>query len=204
MRSEREQGQCQLQAQQVGAGAGGGGGASRWLGACGARPTSKELEGTGVPGGAGKGSWGQVCASLCPQELLRSLHGEKQGLEQAATDLQLTVSGLERELEALRERERLLVAFPDLHRPAETQVQSKGPGMVHGAPRDPGRQALGAEGWGVGLQLPSLWRQAHGSPEVKQLPRATQAWLPESNAYSSPRVTCRPRSMPPALPRAPV
>lgn len=67
------------------------------------------------------------------QELLQSLNGEKQGLEQAATDLQLTISGLEQELEALRERERLLVAFPDLHSPAETQVQSKGPGMGHRA-----------------------------------------------------------------------
>ncbi|XP_023601790.1 coiled-coil domain-containing protein 157 isoform X3 [Myotis lucifugus] len=60
------------------------------------------------------------------EELLQSLNGEKQGLEQAATDLQLTISGLERELEALRERERLLVTFPDLHRPAETQIQSSG------------------------------------------------------------------------------
>ncbi|XP_008140660.3 coiled-coil domain-containing protein 157 isoform X1 [Eptesicus fuscus] len=66
------------------------------------------------------------CQLQAQQELLQSLHGEKQGLEQAATDLRLTVAGLERELEALRERERLLVAFPDLHRPAETQIQSSG------------------------------------------------------------------------------
>lgn len=79
---------------------------------------------------------------LC-QELLQSLHREKQGLEQAATDLQRTLSGLERELEALRERERLLVAFPDLHRPAETQVQSEGPGVARGARWDPGRQDPG-------------------------------------------------------------
>lgn len=77
------------------------------------------------------------------QELLQSLNGEKQGLEQAATDLQLTISGLERELEALRERERLLVAFPDLHRPVETQIQSKGPGMVHRARWDPGQRDTG-------------------------------------------------------------
>nr|KAF6282077.1 coiled-coil domain containing 157 [Myotis myotis] len=66
------------------------------------------------------------CQLQAQQELLQSLNGEKQGLEQAATDLQLTISGLERELEALRERERLLVAFPDLHRPVETQIQSSG------------------------------------------------------------------------------
>ena len=30
----------------------------------------------------------------------------------------------------LRERERLLVAFPDLHRPAEAQIQSRDPGLV--------------------------------------------------------------------------
>lgn len=90
------------------------------------------------------------------QELLQSLHGEKQGLEQAATDLRLTVAGLERELEALRERERLLVAFPDLHRPAETQIQSKGPGMV------PGHAGPRAAGPG-GLRLPSWCRRGHGS-----------------------------------------
>uniref|UniRef100_A0A9L0RUA3 Coiled-coil domain containing 157 n=1 Tax=Equus caballus TaxID=9796 RepID=A0A9L0RUA3_HORSE len=61
-----------------------------------------------------------------PQELLQSLQQEKQGLEQAVTDLQLTISELERELVELRERERLLVAFPDLHRPVEAQIQSSG------------------------------------------------------------------------------
>ncbi|XP_044234926.1 coiled-coil domain-containing protein 157 [Ursus arctos] len=59
---------------------------------------------------------------LAQQELLQSLQREKQGLEQATTDLQLTISELERELVELRERERLLVAFPDLHRPIEAQI----------------------------------------------------------------------------------
>lgn len=69
--------------------------------------------------------------SLSPsQELLQSLQGEKQGLEQATTDLRLTISELEMELVELKERERLLVTFPDLHRPVETQIQSKGPGLV--------------------------------------------------------------------------
>ncbi|XP_036908397.1 coiled-coil domain-containing protein 157 isoform X4 [Sturnira hondurensis] len=66
------------------------------------------------------------CQLQAQQELLQSLQGEKQGLEQVVTDLQLTVSELERELVELRERERLLVAFPDLHRPAEAQIQSSG------------------------------------------------------------------------------
>lgn len=66
------------------------------------------------------------CQLLAQQELLQSLQQEKQGLEQAVTDLQLTVSELERELVELRERERLLVAFPDLHRPVEAQIQSSG------------------------------------------------------------------------------
>ncbi|XP_025841766.1 coiled-coil domain-containing protein 157 isoform X2 [Vulpes vulpes] len=60
------------------------------------------------------------------EELLQSLQQEKQGLEQATTDLQLTISELERELVELRERERLLVAFPDLHRPIEAQIPSSG------------------------------------------------------------------------------
>ncbi|KAF3820819.1 coiled-coil domain-containing protein 157 [Mirounga leonina] len=63
---------------------------------------------------------------LAQQELLQSLQREKQGLEQATTDLRLTISELERELVELRERERLLVAFPDLHRPIEAQIPSSG------------------------------------------------------------------------------
>ncbi|KAF6080699.1 coiled-coil domain containing 157 [Phyllostomus discolor] len=66
------------------------------------------------------------CQLQAQQELLQSLQGEKQGLEQVVTDLQLTVSELERELVELREQERLLVAFPDLHRPVEAQIQSSG------------------------------------------------------------------------------
>ncbi|XP_012586258.1 PREDICTED: coiled-coil domain-containing protein 157 [Condylura cristata] len=66
------------------------------------------------------------CQLRAQQELLQSLQQEKQGLEQATTDLQLTISELDRELVELRERERLLVAFPDLHRPTEAQIQSSG------------------------------------------------------------------------------
>lgn len=63
---------------------------------------------------------------LAQQELLQSLQREKQGLEQATTDLQLTISEMEREVVELRERERLLVAFPDLHIPIEAQIPSSG------------------------------------------------------------------------------
>nr|KAF6464334.1 coiled-coil domain containing 157 [Rousettus aegyptiacus] len=66
------------------------------------------------------------CQLRAQQELLQSLQGEKQGLEQATRDLQLTISELELELVELKEQERLLVAFPDLHRPVEAQIQSSG------------------------------------------------------------------------------
>ncbi|XP_059131576.1 coiled-coil domain-containing protein 157 isoform X1 [Peromyscus eremicus] len=64
------------------------------------------------------------CQLQAQQEQLRSLQQEKQDLEQLTTDLELTVSELRRELEELKERERLLVAFPDLHQPAEAQPHS--------------------------------------------------------------------------------
>ncbi|XP_008569578.1 PREDICTED: coiled-coil domain-containing protein 157 isoform X2 [Galeopterus variegatus] len=70
------------------------------------------------------------CQLQAQQELLQSLQWEKQGLEHTTTDLRLTISELEQELVELRERERLLVAFPDLHRPSEHQIQSRSPGMV--------------------------------------------------------------------------
>nr|KAF6403141.1 coiled-coil domain containing 157 [Molossus molossus] len=57
------------------------------------------------------------------EEQLKSVQSER---EQAMTDLQLTISELGQELMELRERERLLVAFPDLHRPVEAQIQSSG------------------------------------------------------------------------------
>ncbi|XP_057382304.1 coiled-coil domain-containing protein 157 isoform X2 [Balaenoptera acutorostrata] len=131
VQSEREQGQCQLRAQQVRAGRVRGqgrhfpfsAGTSSQLSTCGPAPCLGS-DGDGVsPGG-----WELVLSSEppLPQELLQSLQREKQGLEQATADLQLTISELERELVELRERERLLVAFPDLHRPVEAQIQSSG------------------------------------------------------------------------------
>ncbi|XP_051829069.1 coiled-coil domain-containing protein 157-like [Antechinus flavipes] len=60
------------------------------------------------------------------QELLQSLQQEKQGLERTAEELQVTVSKLDQAVQELKERERLLVAFPDLHVPSEAQFESSG------------------------------------------------------------------------------
>ncbi|XP_049644749.1 coiled-coil domain-containing protein 157 [Suncus etruscus] len=70
------------------------------------------------------------CQLQAQQELLQSLQWEKQELELTTTDLRLTISDLERELAERGERERLLVAFPDLHKPSEAQIQSRGSGLV--------------------------------------------------------------------------
>ncbi|XP_004843495.1 coiled-coil domain-containing protein 157 isoform X1 [Heterocephalus glaber] len=66
------------------------------------------------------------CQLQAHQELLQGLQREKQDLEQETTDLRLTVLDLQREMAELKEQERLLVAFPDLHRPVEAQIQSSG------------------------------------------------------------------------------
>lgn len=91
-------------------------------------------------GGWLQGSWELHCGPDLSfpayQELLQSLQWEKQELELTTTDLRLTISDLERELAERGERERLLVAFPDLHKPSEAQIQSRGSGLVEGALRD--------------------------------------------------------------------
>ncbi|KAK2121369.1 hypothetical protein P7K49_002755 [Saguinus oedipus] len=128
LQSEREQGQCQLRAQQVRVGvfpfareASGQLSADRPVSCLGGRD--------GAPGVLGA-MWLTQEPGLkppLPQELLQSLQREKQGLEQVTTDLRLTILELERELVELRERERLLVAFPDLHQPTETQIHGPVP-----------------------------------------------------------------------------
>ncbi|XP_044541423.1 coiled-coil domain-containing protein 157-like [Gracilinanus agilis] len=60
------------------------------------------------------------------QELLQSLQQEKQAMEQATEELQMTVYKLDKSILELKERERLLVAFPDLHVPSEAQFESSG------------------------------------------------------------------------------
>ncbi|KAF4792755.1 coiled-coil domain containing 157 [Turdus rufiventris] len=60
------------------------------------------------------------------QELLDTLQQEKLALEQSILELQANTSRLEEQAQELRERERLLVFFPDLHVPAEMQFESSG------------------------------------------------------------------------------
>lgn len=60
------------------------------------------------------------------QELLDTLQQEKLALEQSILELQANTSRLEEQAQELRERERLLVLFPDLHVPTEMQFESEG------------------------------------------------------------------------------
>ncbi|XP_043831668.1 coiled-coil domain-containing protein 157 isoform X1 [Dromiciops gliroides] len=60
------------------------------------------------------------------QELLQSLQQEKQDLERVTEDLQVTICKLNKSIQELKERERLLVAFPDLHVPSQAQFESSG------------------------------------------------------------------------------
>ncbi|KFQ78327.1 Coiled-coil domain-containing protein 157, partial [Phaethon lepturus] len=60
------------------------------------------------------------------QELLDKLQQEKLNLEQSVSELQVNISRLEEQAQELKERERLLVFFPELHIPAETQFESTG------------------------------------------------------------------------------
>ncbi|KFQ49046.1 Coiled-coil domain-containing protein 157, partial [Pelecanus crispus] len=60
------------------------------------------------------------------QELLDALQREKLSLEQSVSELQANVSKLEEQARELKERERLLVFFPELHVPTEIQFESTG------------------------------------------------------------------------------
>ncbi|XP_041276222.1 coiled-coil domain-containing protein 157-like [Onychostruthus taczanowskii] len=60
------------------------------------------------------------------QELLDTLQQEKLALEQSILELQANTSRLQEQAQELRERERLLVFFPDLHTPTETPFESSG------------------------------------------------------------------------------
>uniref|UniRef100_A0A8C0U4F7 Coiled-coil domain containing 157 n=1 Tax=Cyanistes caeruleus TaxID=156563 RepID=A0A8C0U4F7_CYACU len=61
-----------------------------------------------------------------PCELLDTLQQEKLALEQSILELQANTSQLQEQAQELRERERLLVFFPDLHIPTEMQFESSG------------------------------------------------------------------------------
>ncbi|KAL8180534.1 UNVERIFIED_CONTAM: hypothetical protein K2H54_027088 [Gekko kuhli] len=60
------------------------------------------------------------------QELLERTQQEKQSMEQSISELQKAISKLGEMNQELKERERLLVSFPDLHLPVETQFESTG------------------------------------------------------------------------------
>lgn len=88
------------------------------------------------------------------QELLDSLQQEKLALEQSILELQANTSRLEEQAQELRERERLLVFFPDLHIPTESQFESKG--------ADGSTVGLGFVPWGLqSSQEPQTLRFPH-------------------------------------------
>ncbi|XP_040463086.1 coiled-coil domain-containing protein 157 isoform X2 [Falco naumanni] len=60
------------------------------------------------------------------QELLDVLRREKLNLEQSVSELQAKVSRLEEQTRGMQERERPLMFFPELHVPAEAQIESTG------------------------------------------------------------------------------
>ncbi|OXB65889.1 hypothetical protein ASZ78_008583 [Callipepla squamata] len=60
------------------------------------------------------------------QELLDTVQREKLSLEQSISELQENISRLEEQAKELKEREKLLVFFPELHIPVETQFESTG------------------------------------------------------------------------------
>ncbi|KFP19371.1 Coiled-coil domain-containing protein 157, partial [Egretta garzetta] len=60
------------------------------------------------------------------QEVLDALQQEKLSLERSVSELQANVSKLEEQARELKEREKLLVFFPELHVPTETQFESTG------------------------------------------------------------------------------
>ncbi|XP_078194201.1 coiled-coil domain-containing protein 157 isoform X3 [Callithrix jacchus] len=111
------------------------------------------------------------------RELLQSLQREKQGLEQVTTDLRLTILELERELVELREQERLLVAFPDLHQPTKTQIHGGERAASINAVQNPGS---GPAGWPqadpTGPALVPFQQGNPGnntaSPDPEHIPRA--------------------------------
>uniref|UniRef100_A0A8B9VIZ3 Uncharacterized protein n=1 Tax=Anas zonorhyncha TaxID=75864 RepID=A0A8B9VIZ3_9AVES len=71
-------------------------------------------------------SLGEAEGDRARLELLDTLQQEKQSLEQSVSKLREDVSRLEEQAQELKEREKLLVFFPELHVPVETQFESTG------------------------------------------------------------------------------
>ncbi|XP_078410363.1 uncharacterized protein LOC144687757 [Cetorhinus maximus] len=59
-------------------------------------------------------------------QLTKQLQQEKHGLEKSMTELKKNLSQLESQVQEYKEQRRLLVAFPDLNMPPETQCESTG------------------------------------------------------------------------------
>ncbi|KAL7986724.1 hypothetical protein Chor_013007 [Crotalus horridus] len=64
-----------------------------------------------------------TCTALSTQKLTEKLKQEKQSLEQSSSELQRTISELGELIHEMKEKEKLLVFFPDLHLPVETQFE---------------------------------------------------------------------------------
>ncbi|XP_069070727.1 coiled-coil domain-containing protein 157 isoform X2 [Pleurodeles waltl] len=60
------------------------------------------------------------------KEMIEQLQQQKQSLEESASQLTKNISELETLIQSGKEREKLLVAFPDLHIPPEAHVESSG------------------------------------------------------------------------------
>ncbi|XP_070806935.1 coiled-coil domain-containing protein 157-like isoform X2 [Pituophis catenifer annectens] len=60
------------------------------------------------------------------KKLTEKLRQEKQSLEQSASELQRTISELGELIHEMKEKEKLLVFFPDLHIPVETKFEISG------------------------------------------------------------------------------
>ncbi|KAI5133433.1 hypothetical protein MUG91_G81n161 [Manis pentadactyla] len=170
------------------------------------------------------------CQLLAQQEVLQSLQQEKQGLEQATTDLRLTIAELEQELVEQTERERLLVAFPDLHKPVEAQIQSSGSvtdDMERQVQANDIRIRVLQEENGRLRSMLSKIREVAQQGGLKLIPQ-NQLWAPPSKGIqgavspaqaqrASPgrhmpgsrtasvgrTVPCQPRASPPQQPRSP-
>ncbi|XP_015672944.1 coiled-coil domain-containing protein 157-like [Protobothrops mucrosquamatus] len=67
-----------------------------------------------------------TCTALSTQKLTEKLKQEKQSLEQSSSELQRTISELGELIHEMKEKEKLLVFFPDLHLPVETQFEISG------------------------------------------------------------------------------
>ncbi|XP_026578002.1 coiled-coil domain-containing protein 157 isoform X1 [Pseudonaja textilis] len=67
-----------------------------------------------------------TCTALSTQKLTEKLRQEKQTLEQSASELQRTISELGELIHEMKEKEKLLVFFPDLHIPVETRFEISG------------------------------------------------------------------------------